>query len=74
MLFLIFSKPYNNLSLSNEPVGELILDEDKVLMEIKTCMGYPKWLNDYLSSHQMYKTSFSKYGIAYKRVILGGNK
>ena len=64
----------DNLSLSNEPVGELILDEDKVLMEIKTCMGYPKWLNDYLSSHQMYKTSFSKYGTAYKRVILGGNK
>jgi len=64
----------DNLSLSNEPSGELILDEDKVLMEIKTCMGYPKWLCDYLSGHQIYKTSFSKYGTAYKKLILGGKQ
>lgn len=61
----------NDLSLNNERTGELILDEDKVLLEIKTCGGYPMWLCKYLSENKIYKTSFSKYGIAYKKLILG---
>ena len=64
----------DNLSLSNEPTGKLLLNSNEVLMEIKTCGGYPLWLCKYLSENKIYKTSFSKYGTAYKNLILGGKK
>ncbi len=46
--------------------GTPVLNEKFILMEIKTSLGYPKWLIDVLNSVKAYKTSFSKYGQAYK--------
>ena len=46
--------------------GSAILDHDKVLMEVKTANSIPLWLCKFLSKHKIYKTSFSKYGNAYK--------
>jgi len=49
--------------------GIPVLEEDKVLMEIKCSGGIPMWLTEILSREKLYKTSFSKYGTAYQRII-----
>jgi hypothetical protein len=38
-------------------------------MEIKCSGGIPLWMTEVLSKEKIYKTSFSKYGIAYKTLI-----
>ena len=50
--------------------GEEILEEGKVLMEIKTTGGIPLWMTHLLTKEHIYKTSFSKYGTAYQKYIL----
>lgn len=54
----------------NEAYGDLVLPKDTIILEIKTNKGYPRWLLDYLGNQHIYKTSFSKYGQAYKQFIL----
>lgn len=49
--------------------GIFVLDEDKVLMEIKCSGGMPMWMAEILSREKIYKTSFSKYGTAYQNII-----
>ena len=39
------------------------------LMEIKCSGGIPLWMVKVLSENKIYKTSFSKYGTAYKEII-----
>ncbi len=58
-----------NFSLDSEIYGTGILPDDRVLMEIKCAGGIPLWLTDFLSKEHIYKTSFSKYGTAYKEYI-----
>ncbi len=62
------------LSLSKEVWGEPLIDEDKVLMEIKTSGGIPLWMTHVLAREKIYKTSFSKYGTAYEKMICGHQK
>ncbi len=62
------------LTLDSEPYGLPILDEGKVLMEIKCEGGMPLWMTELLSREKLYKTSFSKYGIAYQTFIFSNNK
>lgn len=57
------------LSLETEAYGTPLLDEDTVLMELKCSGGIPLWLVRVLSEEKLYKTSFSKYGTAYQRLI-----
>ena len=59
----------DNFTFKNNSGGINILDEDKVLMEIKCLGGLPLWLTKVLSREKIYKTSFSKYGEAYKKLI-----
>ena len=47
--------------------GEPLLDDGQYLMEVKIPGAVPLWLADLLSEHQIYKTSFSKYGTEYAR-------
>lgn len=54
----------------NEGEGTLILPEDTIVLEVKTAMGIPKWLLDFFAANDIYKTSFSKYGTAYKNILL----
>ena len=49
--------------------GIPILEEGKVLMEIKCSSGMPMWMAEILSREKIYKTSFSKYGTAYQNII-----
>lgn len=57
------------LSLSSEPYGTSLLPPGMTLMEIKTSGGIPLWMTELLTKKHIYKTSFSKYGTAYKTII-----
>ncbi len=58
-----------DLSLESKVYGASILPKGMVLMEIKCAGGIPLWLTQELSKEKIYKTSFSKYGTAYKMLI-----
>lgn len=58
-----------DLSLESEAYGTPLLPEGTVLMEIKCSGGIPMWMTHVLSEEHIYKTSFSKYGTAYQRLI-----
>lgn len=64
----IRSRDYD-ISLESDAYGTELLDEDKVLMELKCSGGIPLWMTEALSRGRMYKTSFSKYGTAYQTQI-----
>jgi SPX domain protein involved in polyphosphate accumulation len=54
-----------DVDLAKEPYGKRIIDEDMVLMELKTPYAIPLWLARLMSEQKIYKTTFSKYGRAY---------
>ncbi|MGN0394350.1 MAG: polyphosphate polymerase domain-containing protein [Coprococcus sp.] len=58
-----------DLTLESEVYGTPILPNKMVLMEIKCSGGIPLWMTNVLSKEHIYKTSFSKYGTAYKELI-----
>lgn len=58
-----------DLSLCKGVYGNNILKENTVLMEIKVAAAIPMWLVKFLSENKIYKTSFSKYGNAYKTIM-----
>ena len=54
---------------SQETPSISLLDENLVLMELKCSGGIPLWMTEILSKERIYKTSFSKYGTAYRELI-----
>ncbi len=62
------------LSLSTDIWGEKLLDDDIVLMEIKASDRIPLWMTQALTREKIYKTSFSKYGTAYEKIICSEHK
>ena len=58
-----------DLSLKKDVGGEKLLGNGLVLMELKTHSGIPLWMTSLLSENEIYKTSFSKYGTAYRTMI-----
>lgn len=59
----------DDLSLESEVYGTPILPDGATLMEIKCSGGIPLWMTRVLSGEHIYKTSFSKYGAAYKMIV-----
>ncbi|MDE7436633.1 MAG: polyphosphate polymerase domain-containing protein [Lachnospiraceae bacterium] len=59
-----------DLSLESDVYGTQLLPDGMVLMELKCSGSIPMWLTHVLSKERIYKTSFSKYGTAYKMMIL----
>ena len=59
----------DDLSLESEAYGTPILPEGMTLMELKCSGGIPLWMTQVLTKEKIYKTSFSKYGTAYKMLI-----
>ena len=55
-----------DVSLAAPVWGIPVLPDDAVLMEIKCSGGIPMWMVSALSRNSVRKTSFSKYGTAYK--------
>ena len=58
-----------DVNLCSTAYGTPILPEGKVLMELKCSGGIPLWMVEALSRERIYKTSFSKYGMAYSTLI-----
>ena len=58
-----------HLDLKEEAWGTPILPDGMVLMELKISAGMPMWMAQFLSKEKIYKTSFSKYGTFYEKVI-----
>lgn len=61
------------LTLSGGLDGIPLVPYGKILMEIKTGTAIPLWLAKILSAEKIVKTSFSKYGEAYKEQLLNRN-
>lgn len=57
-----------DFSLGSKIWGAPLLQDGQTLMEIKTPGGLPLWLAHGLSSQGVFKTSFSKYGSAYRHM------
>ncbi len=62
------------LFLENGDYGELLLEKDKWLMEVKAEKSIPIWLSKLLSEEKIFKTSFSKYGTEHQRMLLNNKK
>lgn len=66
------------LSLCSGVWGAPLLEPGQTLMEIKCSGGIPLWMAQVLSGQRIYKTSYSKYGTAYQKMIYpylqGGRK
>lgn len=58
-----------DLVLNKGIYGRPLLDDNTVLMEVKTAEAIPLWFVKLLSENQIYKTSFSKYGTAYLTLL-----
>lgn len=59
-----------DISLSAPVWGTPLLPEGMVLMELKTPGGIPLWMTRFLTQQGIFKTSFSKYGTAYRNKLL----
>ena len=59
----------DDVSLEADIGGIPLLNEGDVLMELKTAGSIPLWMVRILSAEHIYKTSFSKYGTAYRTLI-----
>ena len=64
----ILARP-DGFSFDSEIGGMPLIDEGATLMALKTSGGLPLWLVHWLSRSRIYKTSFSKYGTAYRRMM-----
>ena len=54
-----------DLSLAIPSEGQTILPPELSVLEVKAEGGIPMWMTEFLSSYQIRKQSFSKYGRAY---------
>ncbi|SDC15705.1 VTC domain-containing protein [Paenibacillus sp. UNCCL117] len=59
-----------DLRLEDGDYGQALLEPGRWLMEVKAEKTVPMWLSRMLSEHQMFRTSFSKYGNEYKKYIM----
>lgn len=64
----IRSRRYD-LKLEQGDYGEPLVMDGRWLMEVKAEKTVPVWLAKMLSEHRMFRTSFSKYGNEYKKMI-----
>ena len=49
--------------------GRSLLDEDQSLLEIKVGHAIPLWLSHFLTENKIFRTSYSKYGNAYRTLL-----
>lgn len=63
-----------DISLGSKIYGTPLLGKNQTLMEIKTSGGIPLWMSHTLTQQRLFKTSFSKYGTAYQRMVAAGRQ
>ena len=62
------------LTLDSKVWGRPVLQPDLVLMELKTSDALPLWMVQALSRQRIFKTSFSKYGVAYQDIVMNNRQ
>lgn len=55
--------------LGSDVYGTRLLENGLTLMELKTSGGIPLWMSSILTENRVFKTSFSKYGTAYRMML-----
>ena len=60
----------NDLKLEQGDYGEKLLEDGLWLMEVKAERSLPLWLTKLLSDYKIFRTSFSKYGREYEKMLL----
>lgn len=60
-----------DLDLTAPNGGIAVLPEGYTLMEIKTLGGIPLWMTEVMDRCGLYKSAFTKYGNAYKLLVVG---
>lgn len=58
-----------DLSLAVPSHGREILPAERSVLEVKAEGGIPMWMTEFLSTHQIRKESFSKYGRAFQQLL-----
>ena len=58
-----------DVSLTLPAGGQRILPESESLLEIKTAQSLPLWLAAQLDALGIFRSTFSKYGEAYKAIL-----
>ncbi len=58
-----------DMCLTKSDAGEQLLEDGLVLLEVKAGGAVPLWLVSFLSREGLYKTSFSKVGMAWQREL-----
>lgn len=64
----------DGLTLDTGTGGVSLLPQGTVLMELKCPGAIPLWMTQVLSAQHIYRTPFSKYGEAYRRMIFSQRK
>lgn len=64
----------NRVYIGRDVFDEHILNEDMMIMEIKTTFAFPLWLTHVLTKHHIYSNSFSKYGTEFYEHLLQSRK
>ena len=59
----------DKLTLTHSMDGISLLPEGCTILEVKVQQAIPLWLSSILTEGKIYKTSFSKYGTAYKQQL-----
>lgn len=59
----------SDVNLISGNYGQALVNDNRLLMEIKCDGTIPLWLSDLLSELKIYKTSFSKYGTEYQYFV-----
>ncbi|MGN1327939.1 MAG: VTC domain-containing protein [Clostridia bacterium] len=68
----ILARDYD-LKIEKGNYGDLILDKEKYIMEVKTLGAMPIWFVEILNKLNVCPCGFSKYGEAYTQLILNKN-
>jgi len=61
-----------DMLLEHGSYGQKILDDDRLIMEVKIPDNMPLWLASLLSEFRIFPTSYSKYGTYYTSCLAGG--
>ncbi len=58
----------------NEDVDTSIIEDDMIIMELKTSTSIPLWMTRILSKHKLFSKSFSKYGSEFYDYLIANRK
>lgn len=64
----------DNVQVGRSSTDEYVLDDEYMIMEIKTSFAFPLWLTHILSTYKIYHQSFSKYGTEFYEHLIKDRK